>query len=64
MLDPGRFRLESDIDLAVEGLPSDRLYEAWAAAEAAAGAELDLVRLEDAPDWLSAEARTRGERLA
>ena len=64
VLDAGRFRLDSDIDLAVRGLPVDRLYEAWSAAEdAAAAGRLDLVRLEDAPDWLAAEVRDRGERL-
>lgn len=64
VLDSGRFRLDSDVDLAVLGLPPDRYYEAWAVAEAAAAAgRLDLVRLEDAPDWLAAEVQTRGERL-
>lgn len=64
VLDAGRFRLDSDIDLAVAGLPLDRLYEAWGTAEAAAHVSgLDLVRLEDAPDWLASEVRHRGERL-
>jgi predicted nucleotidyltransferase len=65
VVDAGRFRLDSDLDLAVRGLPPDRYYEAWRVAESAAGeGRLDLVRLEDAPDWLAAEIRLRGERLA
>ncbi|MEW6750462.1 MAG: nucleotidyltransferase domain-containing protein [Candidatus Latescibacterota bacterium] len=64
VLDAGRFRVNSDLDLAVEGLPPDRYYEAWAEAEAAAGSGcLDLVRLEDAPDWLAAQVRAHGEQL-
>jgi predicted nucleotidyltransferase len=63
MVDAGRFRLDSDIDLAVLGVPADRYYEAWAVAEEAAGVRLDLARLEGAPAWLAAEVRERGERL-
>jgi predicted nucleotidyltransferase len=63
MLDAGRFRLDSDIDLAVLGVPADRYYEAWAVAEAAAGVRVDLVWLEAAPGWLAAEVLERGERL-
>jgi predicted nucleotidyltransferase len=64
VVDAGRFRLGSDIDLAVVGLPADRYYEAWAVAEKAAGTNVDLIRLEDAPAWLAEEVRTGGERLA
>jgi predicted nucleotidyltransferase len=66
VLDAGRFRLDSDIDLAVRELPRDRYYEAWALAEAASGSSIriDLVRLEDAPDWLAEEVRSQGKRLA
>jgi predicted nucleotidyltransferase len=62
VLDVGRFRLDSDIDLAVSELPTERYYEAWALAEEASGsdARLDLVRLEDAPAWLSEEVRIHG----
>lgn len=65
VIDTGRFRLDSDIDLAVQGVPSDRYYEAWRVAEAAAAVgRLDLIRLEDAADWLVAEVAAHGERLA
>lgn len=64
VLDPGRFRLDSDIDLAIRGLPTERYYEAWRVAEAAAGAwPLDLIRLEDAPAWLVEEVAQRGEAV-
>jgi predicted nucleotidyltransferase len=43
------FRLDSDVDLAVAGLPRGQYYEAWAVAEAAARsadvARLDLVEM-------------------
>jgi predicted nucleotidyltransferase len=65
VLDPDQFRLDSDLDLAVRGVPSDRYYEAWRLAEAAAGVgQLDLIRLEDASEWLAAEVQAHGERLA
>lgn len=64
-LDPARFRLESDIDLAVRGLPPNRYYEACRMAETAAGTgRLDLIRLEGAADWLVAQVEASGERLA
>ena len=54
----------SDIDLAVEGLPADRLLIAFAAAERAAGpgVAIDLVRVEEASPGLR-EAVSRGEVL-
>lgn len=65
VIDANRFRLDSDIDLAVRGVPGDRYYEAWRVAEAAAAVgRLDLIRLEDAADWLVAEVEAHGERLA
>lgn len=63
-----RLRLDSDLDLAVRRLPRGRYYEAWRVAESAARSQgasrLDLVTLEEAPDWLAEEILTRGERLA
>jgi predicted nucleotidyltransferase len=64
VLDPALFRLSSDIDIAVRGVPADRYYEAWRVAETASGVRLDLIRLEDAVEWLVAEVETRGERLS
>jgi predicted nucleotidyltransferase len=56
----GDFRRGSDIDLAVEGLPEDRFFEASAAAARAAGEfDVDVVPIEAATrryrEWLSRE---------
>lgn len=64
VLDESRFRLDSDIDLGVEGIAADRYYEAWSVADAVlTDSGLDLVRIEDAPGWLVQEIMLRGERL-
>ncbi|MGQ9532165.1 MAG: type VII toxin-antitoxin system MntA family adenylyltransferase antitoxin, partial [Desulfotomaculales bacterium] len=52
-------RRDSDVDVAVywEGAPGRREEEAlWAALEQAAGTDVDLVRLNDCPPTLAAEA--------
>jgi predicted nucleotidyltransferase len=63
----GPFRLDSDVDIAVAGVPPGQYYQAWAVAEAAARSagvgRLDLVDLASAADWLVREIRTTGERL-
>ncbi|HUF50807.1 MAG TPA: nucleotidyltransferase domain-containing protein [Longimicrobiales bacterium] len=65
--DEGRFRLDSDLDLAVTGVEPERYYEAWSIAEAAARAAgsdcVDLVALDDAPAWLVEEIVSRGVEL-
>jgi predicted nucleotidyltransferase len=65
--DASRFRLDSDLDLAVRGIPADRYYEAWAVAETAARAagagRVDLVDLDGAPHWLVAEVEARGAAI-
>ena len=43
----GQMRADSDIDLAVSGLPPERFYRAGAAAEDALGWTLDLVDLDE-----------------
>lgn len=43
----GEMRENSDIDLAVSGLPPERFYRAGAAAEDALGRSLDLVDLDE-----------------
>jgi predicted nucleotidyltransferase len=67
VIDGARFRLDSDVDLAVSGLPSGRYYEAWALAEAAVreagGGRVDLLDLDDAPAWLAEVVRLDGEAL-
>jgi predicted nucleotidyltransferase len=43
----GQMRADSDIDLAVSGLPPERFYRAGAAAEDALGRTLDLIDLDE-----------------
>ena len=57
------FHAQSDLDLLVEGLATERLSEALEAALALAP-ELDLVRWEDAPEALRNLALEYGEQLA
>jgi predicted nucleotidyltransferase len=68
VIDGSRFRLDSDLDLAVGGLPAGRYYAAWALAEAAVreagGGRVDLTDLDDAPAWLAAVVRSTGERCS
>jgi predicted nucleotidyltransferase len=65
VLDPHRFRLDSDLDLAVRGVPAQRYFEACQVAEsAAATTRLDLVRLEDAPPELVREVLAHGRSFA
>ena len=65
VVEPGSFRLDSDVDLAVRGVPIDQYYEAWGLAEAVFDdGRLDLIRLEDAPTWLAEEVERRGELLS
>lgn len=73
VLGPG-FREDSDLDLALEGLPSEALLEAMAVAETRSDALLiaadkapvavDLVRLEALPEPWQARIRRDGQRLA
>lgn len=58
----GPVHARSDIDLAVEGLPADRYWEALAQLGALAPAPVDLVRLEDASPALR-DAIARGEAV-
>ena len=56
----GDFRRGSDIDLAVEGVPAERFFEASAAAARAAGEfDIDVVPIESATrryrEWLAGE---------
>ena len=43
---------DSDLDLAVEGLPAARLFDAMAVAARMAGRPVDVLRLEEAPATL------------
>lgn len=43
----GQMREDSDIDLAVSGLPPERFYRAGAAAEDVLGQSLDLIDLDE-----------------
>jgi predicted nucleotidyltransferase len=54
---------ESDLDLAVRGLPAERYFEALADLMELIGAPIDLVRLEAAVDSLRDRIEAEGERL-
>lgn len=54
---------ESDLDLAVEGLPPAEYFEAMARAAAAAGRPVDLVRLEEARPTLRDRILFEGELI-
>ena len=62
----GRFGLQSDVDLAVEGLPIERYMDALAVLEGVfhPGTGFDLVRLEDTLPSLVAHVQSTGEVLA
>ncbi len=60
----GEFRRGSDIDLAVEGLPTDDLFRAGAALEECApGLEVDLVPIESASTEYLARLERDGIKL-
>ncbi|WP_216904013.1 nucleotidyltransferase family protein [Synechococcus sp. CCY 9618] len=60
----GRFRMGSDIDLAVEGMTMLDLLDALGQAEATAGdIPVDLVRLESLPPHWQQRIRDRAQRL-
>lgn len=54
---------DSDLDLAVRDLPSERYFEALADLMKLIGAPVDLVRLEDAVHSLRERIEAEGERL-
>ena len=65
LLDLDRFRLDSDIDLAVEGLSASEYWEALALVERQpAGARVDLIRIESASAALRETVRQEGEVLS
>lgn len=53
----------SDVDLAVEGLSEAAHYRAMARVAGVLGAEVDLVRVEEAPPRLRARITAEGARL-
>lgn len=64
LLDLDRFRADSDIDLAVEGLTPSDYWRAWRVVDAhAGGVAVDLVRVETAPQRLRESLRAEGEIL-
>lgn len=64
LLDLVRFRIRSDIDLAVEGLEAAAYWEAWRVVdELSRGRTVDLVRLETATESLREVVQDEGERL-
>ncbi len=61
--DPDRFRLTSDIDIAVSGLKPELFFKAWAAVEEEVEFLVDLVALEDAPPTLRRRIEREGVEL-
>ncbi len=61
--DAERFRLDSDLDLAVEGLPKERFFKVWAALDRDSEFEVDLVQLELASPALRARILRDGKEL-
>lgn len=62
--DLDRFRTDSDIDLAVEGLDPAEYWQAWSIVEALAEATgVDLIRLETAANSLRESVQIEGEEL-
>lgn len=59
----GTFSENSDVDLAVIGMPQAHYFEALAELMRLFGAPVDLVRIEDAPPSLRDRIRSEGEPL-
>lgn len=59
----GTFRVGSDIDLAVEGLPAGQLVDALAAAEDGCPLPIDVLPLEATRPDIADSIRTQGELL-
>ena len=57
----GRLRPNSDVDLAVSGLPPEVFFRAMAAAHDALGRPLDLVDLDDDDDAFARYLKEEGE---
>ena len=58
-----RFSTRSDVDLAVEGLPAGRFFDALARAQALTDFKLDVVPLETANAFLRRIVRDEGVSL-
>lgn len=63
VLDVERFHARSDLDIAVEGVRPDDFWAAGAAAERAAGFELDLIDLGYAKPELRDHVQRHGREL-
>ena len=59
----GQPTIESDVDLAVEGLPSSAYFSALADLMTLFHGPVDLVRLEDAPESLRERVLSEGQEL-
>ena len=58
-----RFTRRSDIDLAVEGLPSERFFRASAQAADMTAFELDLIPVESTTDYIRQAVGDEGVEL-
>jgi predicted nucleotidyltransferase len=59
----GGFGVRSDVDLVVEGVPNERIGEAWAALSNALDAPVDVLRLETLPAPFRARVLAEGVLL-
>jgi predicted nucleotidyltransferase len=59
----GAYSERSDVDLAVDGLPAQRYFEALAELMDLFAGPVDLVRLEEAPESLRARIAAEGKPL-
>jgi len=61
--DENRFRLDSDIDIAVVGIKPEDFFKAWVAVERDSKFEIDLVDLETAPSTLKRRVEKIGVKI-
>lgn len=63
ILAPDRFDERSDVDIACQGLPPDRYFEAYGALEGQGGIPFDLVRIETCSEGLAERIRREGKLI-
>lgn len=65
VLDPEKFHLHSDVDIAVAGLPDEYIYRVeWKVEDILGGMDFDLVYMEYARDYILKRIKKEGVRYA
>jgi predicted nucleotidyltransferase len=59
----GRFQERSDVDLAVEGIPPERFFKAWAAVSHSSDVSIELVDLDEVGEPMRSLILEYGELL-